>query len=253
MSGRTRRCRAVDGRFRQPTDVAWDRAGNAYISDGYINCARRQGQQGRRLAQVLGHQGQGRRPVRHAAFDRRRTTTTTSTSATAATAASRCSTPRATSSTSSRSTSRRPRTRSRQSATCRTSPTTSPPAALRPRARPGRSASRPDQNQVMFIRRRLPGPSLQARARRQGHRARLVRQVGQAAQAVRLDAPDRVPVRERSLCRRDPELARAEADDQGRPARRSLKISKTILTLTAGSYVSPRFRLMRRDLKPIGE
>ena len=27
----------VDGRFRQPTDVAWDRAGNAYISDGYIN------------------------------------------------------------------------------------------------------------------------------------------------------------------------------------------------------------------------
>jgi DNA-binding beta-propeller fold protein YncE len=27
----------VDGRFRQPTDVAWDRAGNIYISDGYIN------------------------------------------------------------------------------------------------------------------------------------------------------------------------------------------------------------------------
>src|SRR5262245_61061284 len=27
----------IDGRLRQPTDVAWDRAGNAYISDGYIN------------------------------------------------------------------------------------------------------------------------------------------------------------------------------------------------------------------------
>jgi len=27
----------VDGRFRQPTDVAWDSAGNAFISDGYIN------------------------------------------------------------------------------------------------------------------------------------------------------------------------------------------------------------------------
>ena len=27
----------VDGMFRQVTDVAWDRAGNAYISDGYIN------------------------------------------------------------------------------------------------------------------------------------------------------------------------------------------------------------------------
>ena len=28
---------AQDGRFRQPTDVAWDPQGNAYISDGYIN------------------------------------------------------------------------------------------------------------------------------------------------------------------------------------------------------------------------
>jgi hypothetical protein len=28
---------AQDGRFRQPTDVTWDPAGNAYISDGYIN------------------------------------------------------------------------------------------------------------------------------------------------------------------------------------------------------------------------
>src|SRR5215472_11797214 len=27
----------VDGRFRQPTDVTWDRAGNIYISDGYVN------------------------------------------------------------------------------------------------------------------------------------------------------------------------------------------------------------------------
>jgi DNA-binding beta-propeller fold protein YncE len=28
---------AVDGLFRQVTDIAWDRAGNGYISDGYIN------------------------------------------------------------------------------------------------------------------------------------------------------------------------------------------------------------------------
>jgi hypothetical protein len=27
----------VDGRFRQPTDVTWDAAGNIYISDGYVN------------------------------------------------------------------------------------------------------------------------------------------------------------------------------------------------------------------------
>jgi len=28
---------AVDGRFRQPTNVAWDAQGNTYISDGYVN------------------------------------------------------------------------------------------------------------------------------------------------------------------------------------------------------------------------
>lgn len=28
---------AVDNLFRQPTDVAWDAAGNAFISDGYVN------------------------------------------------------------------------------------------------------------------------------------------------------------------------------------------------------------------------
>jgi hypothetical protein len=28
---------AHDGYFRQVTDVAWDKAGNAFISDGYIN------------------------------------------------------------------------------------------------------------------------------------------------------------------------------------------------------------------------
>lgn len=27
----------VDGMFRQPTDVAWDSAGNTYITDGYVN------------------------------------------------------------------------------------------------------------------------------------------------------------------------------------------------------------------------
>ena len=28
---------AVDGMFRQVTDMAWDAAGNTFISDGYIN------------------------------------------------------------------------------------------------------------------------------------------------------------------------------------------------------------------------
>jgi NHL repeat len=31
------RAAAVDGQFRQPTDVAWDPQGNIYISDGYVN------------------------------------------------------------------------------------------------------------------------------------------------------------------------------------------------------------------------
>src|SRR5581483_2979940 len=28
---------AIDGEFRQPTDVTWDAAGDIFISDGYIN------------------------------------------------------------------------------------------------------------------------------------------------------------------------------------------------------------------------
>src|SRR5205085_295459 len=28
---------AIDGLFRQPTDIAWDSAGNIYITDGYVN------------------------------------------------------------------------------------------------------------------------------------------------------------------------------------------------------------------------
>ena len=27
----------MNGQFRQPTDVAWDRDGNIFISDGYVN------------------------------------------------------------------------------------------------------------------------------------------------------------------------------------------------------------------------
>ena len=34
---RAKTYKAEDGRFRQPTDVTWDRAGNIYISDGYVN------------------------------------------------------------------------------------------------------------------------------------------------------------------------------------------------------------------------
>jgi len=46
-----------DGRFRQPTDVTWDAAGNSYFSDGYVNSTHREGGQERQLAQVMGRAG----------------------------------------------------------------------------------------------------------------------------------------------------------------------------------------------------
>ena len=58
-------------------------------------------------------------------------------------------------------------------------------------------------------RRRLSRAHLQAHARRQG--ARRARRVRQAAEAVRLDPRDRVPVGERAVRRRDPQLAHPEA------------------------------------------
>src|SRR5580765_4445659 len=42
----------------------------------------------------------------------------------------------------------------------------------------------------------------------------MARQVGTSGQAVRLDPRNRVPERERNLCRRAPELAAAETDAQ---------------------------------------
>src|SRR5256885_1861186 len=74
----------------------------------------------------------------------------------------------------------------------------------------------------------LSGPHLQGRARRQGHRARLVRQVRQAAQAVRLGAPDRLSERERDLRLRNPELAGAEADPQSEPAARRSALTLSV-------------------------
>src|SRR5258708_25531949 len=62
--------------------------------------------------------------------------------------------------------------------------------------------------------------------------ARLSRQVGQAAQAVRVDSRDRVPVRERTLRRRDFDLAGAEADPAAGPAEGRRRGSNQWLGLT---------------------
>ena len=175
--------------------------------------ARRQGRQERQLAQVV-----GRAAATSPASSTRRTASpptrrATSTSPTAATAASRCSTATATFLREiTIDVPVRPRTRARRSATSRTSrrceasggPLTQAPGA------PWAVCITPGPNQVLYTVGRLPGPHLQADPRRQG--ARRARRIGQAAQAVRLDPRDRVPVGERALRRRAAELARAEAD-----------------------------------------
>ena len=209
---------AVDGQFRQPTDIAWDKAGNGYISDGYINSRVAKvskdgdwikqwgsfgtgdgqfntlhtiavdnndnvivGDRGNRRIQVFDTEGTFKKQDHHRHPAARRTP-------------------------------------GPRSATCRTSTIISPPAARRPRARPGRSASRPGPNQVMFVSDAFPGRVYKIEPRRPG--ARLFGKSRQATQAVRLDPRDRLPVRERNLRRRNPQLARAEADPQSFPAAR---------------------------------
>ena len=171
--------------------------------------ARRQSRQGRRLAQVLGRSRHQAGRVQHAALDR-----------------CRCA-------------GQYLRRRSRQPAhpgvrrrwhvparssrsTCRS--TGAQPAIgnvpdvakLEPRATqtmmpgaPWTVCITPGPNQVLYTSDAYPGPHLQALARRQS--PRLARRIGQAAQAIRLGARDRVPLRERALRGGAPELAGAEA------------------------------------------
>ena len=46
-----------DGRFRQPTDVTWDAAGNSLLQRRLCEFTRREGGQERQLAQVMGRAG----------------------------------------------------------------------------------------------------------------------------------------------------------------------------------------------------
>ena len=63
---------AEDGRFRQVTDVAWDKAGNTFISDGYINSRVAKVDKDGNWLKSWGDARQGARPVQHPAFDRDR-------------------------------------------------------------------------------------------------------------------------------------------------------------------------------------
>ena len=98
-------------------------------------------------------------------------------------------------------------TRGRRSATCRTRPTIAG-GTFAPGA-PWAICITPGPNQVLYSADAYPGRIYKLIARRQGPgRARPVRQ---AAEAVRLDPRDRLPVGERALRRRALELARTEA------------------------------------------
>ena len=63
---------AEHGRFRQVTDVAWDAAGNTYISDGYINSRVAKVDKDGNWLEVLGRSRHGPGPVPHAAQHRGR-------------------------------------------------------------------------------------------------------------------------------------------------------------------------------------
>ena len=109
----------VDGRFRQPTDVTWDPAGNIYISDGYVNSRVAKVSKDGDWIKSWGQRGKGPGQF-NLCTPSPPTRRTTSMSATATTGASRCSTATAISSARSRSTCRSTRTPSRRSATSRT-------------------------------------------------------------------------------------------------------------------------------------
>ena len=237
---RTRRCRTSTAASASRPTSTWDPNGEHLHQRRLRQFARRQDQQGRRLGQVVGRARQGPGPVQPACTPSRPTRRATSTSATATTAASRCSTATATSCASSRS-------------TCRSTADAKPAIGNKPDltnylqtggsfapGAPWAICITPGPNQVLYASDAYPGPHLQAQPRRQG--ARLSRQVGQAAQAVRLDSRDRLPVRERALRRRDPQLAGAEADAaSGAAARRpAVTLAAPRLRHTLCSSLPPR-------------
>ena len=198
----------VNGQFRQPTDVAWDTEGNIYISDGYINSRVAKftkdgdwvasiGEPGRTKLGELntphtiandakGNIYVGDRGNRRIQVIDPKTNTVRA-----------------------RDQNRRAGAAGRAAVDGRHADRRSAPP--RRAARRGRSASRRRTRRaaVPLQLGRVSRPRLQAVARRQG--ARLARQVGTSAEAVRLDSRDRLPDRKRDLRRGAAELAAAEA------------------------------------------
>ena len=196
----------VDGQFRQVTDVAWDAAGNTYISDGYINSRVAKVDKNGKWLKSFGEPGdqpgqfntphsiaadaqgniyvadRGNRRIQvfdgDGKFLRQITIDVPFDYASAIAAIGKKPGPDAT-------------------------------GTMAPGA-PWAVCITPGPNQVLYAADAFPGPSVQAEPGREG--AGRARRVRQAAQAVWLDSRDRVSVRERALCRGVAELARAEAD-----------------------------------------
>ena len=199
----------VDGMFRQVTDVAWDAAGNTFISDGYINSRvakvdkdgnwlKSWGEPGNGPGQFntphsIAADAQGQRLRRrsrqppHPGVRRRRQVSAR-----------------------------------RSRSTCRSPPDAQPAIGNKPgptttrhswrRARPGRSASRRGRNQVLYASDAFPGRIYKLSL--DGKVLGVLGESGKQLEAVRLDSRDGVPVGERALRRGTAELARAEADSE---------------------------------------
>ena len=223
----------VDGMFRQVTDIAWD-AGRQRLHQRRLHqFARRQGRTRRRLARIVGHAGRRPGAVQHAAQHRGRCAGTTSMSPTAATAASRCST--ATGNAAAHDHHRRA-VRSRRQAGDRQQ--AHPAAATRhaqtmaPGA-PWAICITPGPNQVLYSADAYPGRIYKLTL--DGKVLGVLGSVRQAAEAIRLDPRDGVPVGEHAVRRRAAELAGAETDPAsgevaspgqvGKPAQVSKKVA----------------------------
>ena len=112
-----------------------------------------------------------------------------------------------------------PRRASRRSATSRTSTNYLQTGGTFAPGAPWALCITPGPNQVLYSSDSYPGRIYKLSL--DGKVLGYARRVGQAAQAVRLDPRDRLPVRERALRRRAPELARAEADPAPRTSRKA--------------------------------
>jgi sugar lactone lactonase YvrE len=194
----------VDGQFRQPTDVTWDTQGNIFVSDGYINSRVAKFSRDGDWVKSWGEKG-----TKDGEFD---------------TPHSIASDARGNIYVADRG-NRRIQVFDPDGRFVRSISVTGIPAP--PDAHPaiGNQPSpevtgtqapgapwalciTPGPNQVLFMSDAFPGRIYKLSLDGKVH----ARQVRETAEAVRVDSRDRLPLRERALRRRAPELARAEAD-----------------------------------------